>query len=60
MLVPEAAMHQHHLSLRWKNEIGRSGQTSPMKPVAVSKTMRKTAYKKLWLRVHLTDKPHLP
>jgi hypothetical protein len=45
MLVPEAAMHQQHLSLRWKNEIGRSGQITPMKPVTVSKTMRKPAYK---------------
>lgn len=30
-----------------------------MKSVAVSKTMRKAAHKKLRLRVHLTDAPHL-
>ncbi len=58
MAVPEAAMHEHHLTQLGKNQIRFAGKVFAMKPEAEAHTMSHASHGHLRRGVNSFDCPH--
>jgi hypothetical protein len=56
--MPEAAVHEDHLTMARKHDVGITGQLLVVQPVAVAQRMQRTAHYHLWPRVRLADALH--
>lgn len=56
--MPEAAVNENHLSTRREHEIGRSGQSSVVQPIAVAHAVDQSAHGHLRLGVLAAHQGH--